>query len=367
MTIKSIEIILLFLFLLAFACQVYFYLRYFLKLANYQEKEKIEENGLPVSLILAVKNEKENLIKHLPLILNQDYKEFEIVIVDDHSSDETKAWIRAQKCSKVKYFALQEKSGKKAAVAKGVEAAKYDVLLLTDADCKPASRNWMKLMSQKLKKENTMVLGYGPYSKRPSLLNALIRYETFQTALQYFSFAICGKAYMGVGRNLGYRKSLFLQSQSPEKYANIRSGDDDLLVNEMAEKATVNICTQVEAHTISTPKTSWGSYWVQKRRHLQAGTKYKQADRMRLAALGGSTFIFWSCFLLLCAKASFIMIIFPIFAVKLMLQYFTFGRIMQKLQEGNLLIWAPLLEFLYIIWMMVVGVSTWIWKVDRWK
>lgn len=348
-------------------CQVYFYLRYFLKLAGYREGEEIEENGIPISIILAVKNEKENLIKHLPFILNQDYKEFEVVIVDDHSSDETEAWLKAQNFSKVKYLALQEKSGKKAAVAKGVESAKYDALLLTDADCKPASGDWISLMSQKLKNENSIVLGYGRYSKRPTLLNALIRYETFQTALQYLSFALNRKAYMGVGRNLAYRKSLFLQSQSLEKYANIRSGDDDLLVNEMAEKAAVNICIQAKAHTISTPKTTWKSYMVQKRRHLQSGTKYKQADRMRLAALGGSTLLFWGCFLLLCIKASFIMIIFPIFAVKLMLQYFTFGRIVHKLQEHDLLIWAPLLEFLYVIWMTVVGVSTWIWKVDRWK
>jgi glycosyltransferase involved in cell wall biosynthesis len=363
----SFEIFLLLLFLIAFVGQVYFYGQYFIRLATYRENNKEEETDVPISLIIAVKNEKENLIQHLPILVNQKHKEFEIILVDDHSTDGTEAWINAQNLAKVKCISLKESSGKKAAIAKGISLAKFDAILLTDADCKPASEKWMSLMGVKLQDENSLVLGYGSYAKRNGLLNALIRYETIQTAVQYLSFALSGNAYMGVGRNLAYRKKVFLKSQSGQKYADIRSGDDDLLVNEMAEKAKVEICIKSEAHTISAPKTRWRSYLIQKRRHLQAGSKYKQSDRIRLAFLGISTLFFWLSFFLLCLKASYIMIIFPIFAVKLMLQYFTFGRIMQKLQERNLLFWVPLLEFFYIVSMTVVGVSTWIWKVDRWK
>lgn len=365
-TKNAIDYFLFFLLIIAFLGQVYFYVRYFFKLAFYEEKRE-EAVSLPVSVVIAVKNEKENLEKNLAYFLRQNYKHFELVIVDDHSSDDTADFIKNLASSKVNYQLLQGKKGKKAAVAKGIQFAKHDSIILTDADCKPSSDEWMQIMAAKLKTSRSIVLGYGKYEKRRGLMNAIVRFETLQTALQYFSFALLGKAYMGVGRNLAYRKEVYANSKSNDTYAHIRSGDDDLLVNEMAESSQVEICLNPLAHTQSVPKVKWSDYFFQKRRHLQAGEKYKTEDRMRLASLGLSSLTFWLSFFLLCLKPSFGIIIFPIFAVKLMLQYFTYGRIMHKLQESDLLIWVPLLEFVYIFWMMVVGVSTWIWKVDRWK
>jgi len=365
--LKSLDTCLLIILLWSFLLQLYYYLRYFLKLAKYEEKESVDLELSPISVIIAAKNEKENLIENLPHFLEQNYPDFEIVVVNDHSTDGTKEWFEGQSHTKLKCYTLTDKSGKKAAIDLGVRMAKYDSLLFSDADCRPASKKWMKLMAKKLKHSNNIVLGYGKYKKNNSFLNALIRFETIQTAVQYFSFALSNKAYMGVGRNLGYHKSLFYESTALSKYAHIKSGDDDLFINEIAKKSKVGIVVNAKAHTISKAESNWKSYYLQKRRHLEAGTKYKQSDRFRLARLGLSTLFFWLCLILLSTKASFGIIIFPIFAIKLILQYYIYGRIMQKLEEKDLIFWSPFLEFFYILWMITIGLSIWIWKVERWK
>ena len=102
-----------------------------------------------------------------------------------------------------------------------------------------------------------IVLGYGAYKKYPGILNKLIRFETFHTALQYFSYALAGKPYMGVGRNLSYRKEAFLRNKGFSAINHIPSGDDDLFINMIATKTNTAIVIDKEAHTLSEPHKTW--------------------------------------------------------------------------------------------------------------
>ncbi len=136
----------------------------------------------------------------------------------------------------------------------GIKSARYETLLLTDADCVPASENWMQLMQDGYRPETEIVLGYGGYHPTSSLLNRIIRFETFHAALQYLSYALAGIPYMGVGRNLSYKKDVFLRNKGFSSINQIPGGDDDLFINQVANKHNTAIVIDREAHTLSEAK-----------------------------------------------------------------------------------------------------------------
>ena len=149
------------------------------------------------------------------------------------------------------------------------------------------SENWISEMTSHFSFKKTIVLGYGAYDKiKGSFLNKIIRYETVLTAIQYFSWAKIGKPYMGVGRNLAYKKSEFFGVNGFINHIRVRSGDDDLFINEAANsKSNTAICYNLEGFTYSEPKTTYKDWFNQKRRHVSTAKHYKGFDKFQLALL----------------------------------------------------------------------------------
>ena len=162
-------------------------------------------------------------------------------------------------------------AGKKFAVTMGIKAAKYDWIVFTDADCVPASEQWLMSMQQPEDDQKEILLGYSPYLRRGGLLNALIRFETFFTAVNYLSFALKGMPYMGVGRNMAYKKSLFFKHKGFAAHMHIPSGDDDLFINAHATPVNTAIRIHQQSHVWSEPSTSFVAYFTQKKSHFGAG------------------------------------------------------------------------------------------------
>ena len=247
--------ILLGFFIFSMIIQMVYYLFIFPLISTYKSTgRKGKEN--PVSVIICAKNEANNLSRFLPLVLDQNYPDFEVIVVNDSSTDNTEALLNelSGKFKNLRFTNIPEnekfKHGKKLALTVGIKAAMHENLLFIDADCYPADREWIRLMSGRFTKQKTIVLGYGRYERRKGLLNILIRYETVFTAIQYFSFSIKGKPYMGVGRNLAYNKSLFFNNKGFASHYHIQTGDDDLFINEVANNKNTAIEFRKESHTV---------------------------------------------------------------------------------------------------------------------
>ena len=361
---------LLFLFLAATAVQLIYWLFVFSRLAFYRQPDPPSGPPEPVSIIICARNEEDNLRRNLPYFLAQDYPEYEVIVVNDNSSDKTfDVLLDFQKKSNIlRLIDVQVNTprGKKAALSKGIKAAKFEILLLSDADCRPASPQWLVFMQAFIRDRAQIGLGYSPYFRGEGILNAFIRFETTYSAIQYLSFALMGLPYMGVGRNLCYRKSLFRGSGGFDSHAHIASGDDDLFVNQVATRANTRVILSPQAFVFSEPKSSWRGYYRQKSRHLTTGTSYRLAHQLALGLLSASHFGHYACGIALILFHSSESTVFFNYLARIVVVSAMYILILRKLHDSSLIRWIPFLDVLYACSYLVFAPALLKTK-EKWK
>mgnify|MGYP003289708911 FL=1 len=274
--------------LLVYGYQLYFYLRYIRKGAKTTTNTYTGEQP-GVSVIVCAHNEEDNLREYLHALLAQDYPCFEVIVVDDGSEDNSqcvlKEYARQYQNLYLTFvpYGARVISSKKLALTIGIKAARYDYILLTDADCRPESRFWIREMMSGFYADNVeVVLGFGAYFVKNGLLNRLIGYDTLFSGLQYMGMAKAGYPYMGVGRNLAYRKDTFFKNNGFHGLLNERAGDDDLFVNKVARKENTKVVCNADSLTWSPPKCTWREWLHQKRRHLSVSPHYSMRSKLRI-------------------------------------------------------------------------------------
>lgn len=326
----------------------------------------------PISVIICAKNEDENLTEFLPKVLTQDYPDFEVIVVNDCSWDNTENVVdefakifpnlRKTNIKEDKYY----KHGKKFAVLVGIKAAKNNLLVFTDADCYPSSDQWLKAMAKSFAKPKEVVLGYGAYEKQKSFINKLIRFDAFMIAVNYLSAAIKGKAYMGVGRNLAYTKELFYKQKGFSNHYHINSGDDDLFVNQAANNQNVNVVIDKTAITYSPAKKTIKEWRLQKARHLSTAPLYNASSKSKIIFSYFSQYFFYlSIFALLIHVKT--IVLFPIiFAVKITMQLIILNSVAKKLNERDLLIGSVIYELILLIFYPIFHITKLLNKPNKW-
>jgi len=320
-----------------------------------------------VSVIVCAKNEAEHLDVLIPKILNQRHPNFELILVNEHSSDQTQQVIEywAKTDHRVRPFTLKEQAktlGKKAA---------HDLLLLTDADCTPASSDWIELMTAPLRTGKSVALGYGGYRKQSGLLNSIIRFETTLTAGLFLGQAVAGYPYMGVGRNLVYRKEFFYAQGGFKSHEHIASGDDDLLVNYGANKNNKAVVLDPKAFTWSQPQTTWGGLFKQKRRHQSTAHFYRTQTIITLSLYSESILLFYACLLFLGlirhAEISFCGAIIALITARALYLIWQLKPIFKKFQSRDLYLWIPIQEPLLICMQLIIFVWNRFSKPNHWN
>ena len=269
----------------------------FTKAESLRRREEQEEVA-GVSVLVCAHNEAYNLSAYLYALLSQDYPKYEVIVVDDGSEDKTREVIESYMVQDKRVrttFVPKEarvRSTKKLALTLAAKAAQYDYLLLTDADCTPESTHWISEMMRgfmsctkdDVQCTKEIVLGFGAYFYEKGFVNRLVRYDTLFNGLHYLSAAAHGHPYMGVGRNLAYKKELFFKTGGFKKMMNNRAGDDDLFVNHVANRKNTAVVSSRASITWSPAKTTMRDWWQQKRRHLSVSHDYRLGTKIRLAS-----------------------------------------------------------------------------------
>lgn len=365
--------ILFYAFIAVVSIQIIYYLSFLFSFAIKRGETRLKKN-IPISVIICAKNEAENLKKNLPLILNQDYSNFEVVLVNDSSFDDTLLVMEDFKAKhkniRLVDVATNERfwGNKKYALTLGIKASKEDFLVFTDADCAPSSNQWLAQLSSHFSNEKSIVLGYSGYAKRKfSFLNKLIRFETLMTALQYFSYHNLGMPYMGVGRNLAYKKELFFNNSGFNNHIFIKSGDDDLFINEVANSKNTAICFTENSFTISEPKTSLKAWIPQKRRHVSTAQFYKLKHKFFLGLFYVSQLTFWIFGMLLVVLGYHWQWVLALIIVRFAIQLICLGYTAKKFNELDLMVLTPLLELFLITAQLGIFIANLISKPKHWK
>ncbi|MEQ1744675.1 MAG: glycosyltransferase [Saprospiraceae bacterium] len=344
-------------FVLATFIQLAAWLCIFARLANYSSptNSSFIIHHSSFTIVICARNEATNLLQNLPLVLEQQYPDFEVIVVDDDSDDDTPDVLSAflEKYPNLHTLRISPKTapGKKTALEQGIAAARHEHLLFTDADCRPASPLWLKAMNAAFQSNQhaEVLLGYAPYRPGPGLLNRWARFETVQTAMQYFSFARIGQPYMGVGRNLAWKKHLFDRVGGFAAHADLPSGDDDLLVNAAANARNTDICLDTNAFVFSESEKTWLTWWRQKRRHLTAGTRYRPLHQVLLGALALSHTAHYFLLTPLCFSG-FGTICVSLWAARMAPAFLIHWKILCQFREGRLLFWFPLFDALLALY-----------------
>ncbi|MEI6062138.1 MAG: glycosyltransferase [Bacteroidota bacterium] len=358
---------------LATLIQLVYYWVIYGKVAFFRQKNEFVRSDQPVSVIVCARDEYYNLKENLPFLLTQDYSSYEVVVVNHGSEDETEYLLKdlALEYKNLKIVTVSQDlnffTGKKFPLSIGIKSASYELLLFTDADCKPASDQWLRRMAANFTEGTEIVLGYGAYNKSKSLLNLLIRFDTTRVAMNYLGFARAGMPYMGVGRNMAYRKSLFYRQNGFIAHYRIQSGDDDLFVNKAATAKNTRIEIQPEAHTLSAPKTTFNQWVRQKRRHLMTGGYYKASHKFMLGLFALTQVLYWASAIILLVFWFQPYIVLGLIVLRIFSQLLITGKVMRKLSEKGFLLLVPLFELFLLVVSPILAIANVLNKPVKWR
>lgn len=358
---------------LCFLTQLYFLVARQSKLNRYKTADVLPDVIIPVSVIISARNESANLRENLPSILEQNYSDFEVVVINDCSYDDSSDVLDELKTryEHLKVVTITEhdrfKTGKKFALTLGIKAAKNEYLLFTDADCTPATEHWISYMAANFTRADQIVLGYSPYKKTRNFLNSFIRFETIKTAINYLSSAAIGDAYMGIGRNMAYTKTLFFGAKGFAAHMHVLSGDDDLFVNQNATPANTAIEINPDAFVYTDAKTSLKALFRQKKRHFGVGKLYKARHRRMLSIDALSGFLFYILLTISLVFNFEPLLALGLFMFRLIFQLIIYRKLFKRLDGRDLLWYLPFFDAIYYIYLNTFGLIGTFIKTTQWK
>jgi poly-beta-1,6-N-acetyl-D-glucosamine synthase len=327
------------------------------KVATHIDTAVHEPNQWPgVSVVVCGRNAATCLEVGLPAILAQKYLgQWELVVVDDDSSDHTQHVLKELHHPLLVpiYLKNKTKAGKKQALELGIRSAQYPIILVTDADCEPNSKDWITHMVRPFIEGKELVLGFAPFRRERGCLYAWQRYEACYTALLYFGWALQGKPYMGVGRNMAYRKSLFTAINGFDTHADLPSGDDDLFVNAIARGDTVAAVMHPDSFMYSSAKDTWGAYYRQKTRHFSTSTRYQSKHQwiLTVAGLSHSLHYFFILVAFLAQWGMVFVLLLTLIRIIIIIQICK--PVLRRFHEQGLLPWLPVFDPLVAVYYSV--------------
>ncbi len=358
------------LFILASTIQIFYYLFFYLQLKN--QKKTSQKKQLPLSVIICAKNEEYNLSKNLPKILNQDYTTFEVIVVDDASDDNTVEILKKleKKYTNLRHTSVPKsnrlKNGKKFAQTLGIKSAKNEYLVFTDADCYSVSNQWLQKINDSFLQKKEIVLLYGKYKKNSGLLNKIIRFDAFFIAQQYLSFSLRKINYMGVGRNLAYKKTLFNKNKGFASHLELASGDDDLFVNETSNNKNTIIEISPDSFTESEPKKTFKDWINQKSRHLSTAHKYKPFHKFILISEPLSRILLLTIIWLILLNFNLLLLLLILLTV-LVVKFIIFKKNLSILRDNDLLLYSLIIDFILPFINLLIFINLKFNKHLKWK
>lgn len=351
--------------------QVIYYLAFSSFIFNTVKNNK-QSSEIPVSVLIFAKNEAENLQKIIPNIIQQKYTAFEIVLINDASKDNSLEVMQSFKLNHTNIKIIDVKNteafwgNKKYALTLGIKAATHEHLLFINPGSKTISKFWISKMSQHFNVDKTIVLGYNKYKQENSILNLLVRFETLLTAVKCFGYTKLGAPYRALGGNLAYKKSGFFKVKGFINHMNIKSGENDLFIQDAANNTNTTICTSEKSFTVSKAPSTFKEWSSQKTKQVSTANHYKLKHKLLLGLFNISKVLFYISGIILCFLYPLQMVL-PIVITYYTIQYLVVGFASKKLKEPQIIYFIPFLEIGVLLFHFSIFISNLISKPNHWK
>ena len=373
---NSLSFIILIVFGISLLIQLFYHLGVFSKVAFYKRnaRPKLDEELEPVSVVLCARDAYEYLVELIPALLQQNYPDFEIVVVNDCSDDETEEYLKdlERKETRVKPVQLKQHlnffNGKKFPLSMGIKSAKNDLIVFTDCNCMPVNDQWLRSVVNRYNSHTEIVIGYSPYIQKKSVLNRIMRFDALQNGLLYLSAALNRHPYMGVGKNLSYRKELFFRNNGFISHYTTTVGEDDIFISQVATKKNTEVLIDAENSILTTPTNNFKLWMRQKGSRYSTVSKYNTRARLFLSLFYISQFLFYTSFIaLLCLPPAFniangaafyIPILVFFFLLRFGTQLLIYSKASKRLGEKGLLPGLIVYDFLFAFlspWLRLMG------------
>ena len=328
---NRLSFIILLCFGITFIIQLIYHWCVFSKLAFHKKKsrEKSDDQLEPVSVVVCARDAYEYLQDLVPVLLTQDYPDYEIVIVNDCSEDETEEWLKdlEHRETKIKPVQLRQHlnffNGKKFPLSMGIKSAKNDLIVLTDVNCLPTNSQWLRSVVNGYGNNTEVLIGYSPYMNKKGLFNKIMRFDTVQYAMQYLSAALNKHPYMGIGTNLSYRKDLFYRNKGFTSHYTTSVGDDDLFISQVAKGKNTEVLIDAENAILTTPPHKFGMWAHIKSSRYSTIPQYDTKAKFSSALFTWSHFLFYASFIaLLILKPAFTLSIGAVYYIPILTFFF---------------------------------------------
>lgn len=375
---NTLSFILLIVFGICLAIQLVYHWAVFSKVAFFKKngRPKLDEELEPVSVVICARDAYEYLVELIPALLKQDYPDFEIVVVNDCSDDETEEYLKDMERQEPRVKPVQLKqhlnffNGKKFPLSMGIKSAQNDLLVLTDCNCMPVNDQWLRSVVNRYNNRTEIVIGYSPYVQKKSSLNRLMRFDALQNGLLYLSAALNHHPYMGIGKNLSYRKELFYRNQGFISHYTTTVGEDDLFISQVATKKNTEVLIDAENAILTTPTNSLRLWMRQKSSRYSTVSKYSGRARFSLSLFYASQFLFYASFIALIALYAqpafsitngavfYVPILVFFFLLRYGTQLFIYHKASKRLGEKGLLPGLIAYDFLFAFlspWLRLMG------------
>lgn len=343
------------------AIQIIYYFCVYGKLIFNKKKKQSEDTGSqtealpPVSVVIAAKNEEYHLKDKLVFFLEQDYPEFEVIVVNDASTDECeyvlKAFSKLYPCLKVVNIVenVNKFRGRKFPISLGIKSAKYDHIVLAGADCVPSGFEWLKNLARNFSEKKEVVLGFCTYTKQKGLFKFLLQYDNLTTAMNYMGLALSGHPYRGDGRNIAFKKDLFFKVGGFTKHYNLPLGEDDIFIRNVSTASNTTVSLTPESFLSSDAKHTYKEWKRQKIDRLSTYKYYKPSIKFLLSIPNITTLLFYAFVItLLFLSLPFEYVILAI-VIKFVLQILIYFKSCKRLGIKRVFIFAPLIELYFLL------------------
>lgn len=353
--------------------QILYFIIVFGRTCYRKKKIKTNEVKYSVSVVICVKNESKNIKDKLPIILEQEYPNFEVVVVNDASQDDTGFVLDVlQKIypilqilnlpNNVNYF-----YGRKFPISLGIKSSKNDIIIFTDADTIPTSYRWIEEIVKAFTPGKEIVLGYNAIESKKGILNSLIQYDNQSIAMNYLGHAILGNPYMGKGKNLAFKKELFFKNNGFISHYNIPTGEDDLFINMVSNSKNTNYVLSQDSINLSKAKTNLYDFTKLKEKLFLSQKHFKLSDRFMISLIPFTTFLIY----ILVGLAIYIGIPWQYVITALIIRYTTqiivYYKSSKLLGTKKIAIFAPIYEIFFIIYNTIIRGRTLFSKGKKWN